>query len=71
MSAERRFTSRRYARRYLLNVTSMMLENEFNEPDVHEGWMFGGVENEEDRKLLATEIRIFIAELLAKAGRIR
>jgi hypothetical protein len=66
---ERRFKVRTHARRYVLNVTAAMLENEFNEPDFHEGWMFGGVENDEDRKLLAQEIHIFVAELLRKAKR--
>lgn len=54
----------------MLNVTSAMLENEFNLPDHHEGWMFGGIENAEDKKLLEQEIRIFVAELLAKARQI-
>lgn len=68
--SERRFASRRDVRRYVLNVMAAMLENEFNLPDFHEGWMFGGIENEDDRKLLVTEIRIFVAELIAKAARI-
>ena len=68
--SRRRFLSRKSVRRYMLNVNSMMLENEFNAPDCREGWMFGGVENEEDRKLLETEIRIYIAELLAKAKKL-
>lgn len=70
MSKRRQFKTRSGVRRYVLNVTTMMLENEFNLPDFHEGWMFGGVDNPDDRKLLETEIRIFIAELTAKAKRL-
>jgi hypothetical protein len=67
----RRFLSRTSVRRYILNVCAMMLENEFNEPDCDEGWMFGGVTNLDDKKLLADELRIYIAQVETSARKLK
>lgn len=54
------------ARRYVYNVIAAMLENEFNEPDCYDGWMFGGIEQEPDRRRLTKAIKSVIAEMLRK-----
>ncbi len=69
MAAEIKFATQAEARTYVYGVMAAMLENEFNEPDFHEGWMFGGVENASDRRHLAKALRAVIREMLRKRER--
>jgi hypothetical protein len=55
------------ARAYVYNVLVAMLDNEPNEP---EGWMFGGIENEFDRRRLTKAIRQVQDELRKKAEKL-
>ncbi len=55
------------ARRYVYGVLCAMLDSEFNDPDFHEGWMFGGIEHEPDRRRLTKAIKLVRAELARKA----
>jgi hypothetical protein len=71
MSDQMKFTSangrgmpRKQARRYVYNVLTMMLDYELTD---REGWMFGGIDNECDRRRLKTAIRAVIREMTKKA----
>ena len=55
------------ARLYVYSVMVAMLENEFNAPDNTEGWMFGGIENDFDRRRLTKAIKAVAAEMTRKA----
>jgi len=56
------------ARRYVYNVLWMMLEHELN-PDERDGWMFGGIEHDADKRRLTKAIRVVMAELSRKGQR--
>lgn len=56
------------ARRYVYRIIFSMLDSEFNEPDFHQGWMFGGIENSADRRRLTKAIRAVQKEMLRKVG---
>lgn len=53
------------ARKYVYNVLSQMLECELS-PDENEGWMFGGIEDDFDRRRLKKAIKAVISELKRK-----
>lgn len=52
-------------RKYVYNVLSQMLERELS-PDENEGWMFGGIEDDFDRRRLKKAIKAVISELRRK-----
>jgi len=52
------------ARRYVYAVLVAVLNNEFNERD---GWMFGGIEDEFDRRRLTKAIKAVAVEMLRKS----
>ena len=54
------------ARRYVYAVLVSVLENEFNDD---EGWMFGGIETEPDRRRLTKAVHAVQKELGRKANR--
>lgn len=58
------------ARRYVYSVLVAMLDHEVSSyPENVEGWMFGGIDNEFDRRRLEKAIRAVQAEMLRKANR--
>lgn len=60
-------TSEAEAKRYVYRILSRMLIQELH-PDEHGGWMFGGIEEESDKRKLRRAIKIVIAEMDRKGG---
>ena len=54
------------ARSYVYGVLCAMLESELT-PDQRDGWMFGGIEMEPDKRRLRTAIGLVMKELRRKA----
>jgi hypothetical protein len=54
------------ARRYVYRVTTMMLDHELTDRD---GWMFGGIAHEADKRRLRKAIKDVIKELTKKSNR--
>lgn len=52
------------ARRYVYAIVATMLEHEPSDPD---GWIFGGIEREEDKRRLRKAIRSVSSEMRKKA----
>jgi hypothetical protein len=60
------------ARAYVYGVCASMLEHQYaSSPENREGWMFGGVEDAEDRRRLLLEIKRLEAEMYRRAARAR
>jgi hypothetical protein len=57
------------ARRYVYAVLGAMLEHELSEARNfnHDGWMFGGIEDEADRRRLTKAINLVRDEMRRKA----
>ena len=56
------------ARRYVYGVLAQILDNELG-PDEKEGWIFGGVEDELDRRRLTKAVKAVQKEMRRKAER--
>ena len=54
------------ARRYVYALLVPMLEHELSDPD---GWMFGGIEEEPDKRRLTKAIKAVAAEMGRRAVR--
>lgn len=64
--------ARREARAYVYNICAAMLEAQYNTaPENREGWMFGGLEEEDDRRLVYEEIKRLESELLKRGAKLR
>ena len=60
------------ARAYLYGVVASMLEAEYaTSPANREGWVFGGIENDFDRRRLLKELKKLEAEMLRRARKLR
>lgn len=60
------------ARAYVYAITAAMLEAQYStEPEATEGWMFGGIEHEPDRRRLLKEIKRLEKEMLSRAAKLR
>lgn len=56
------------ARQYVYSVLASMIEAEINDQyDGAEGWMFGGIDNEFDRRRLDKELKKTKAKMLKRA----
>jgi len=69
--SEMKFTSAngrpsKAARRYVYNVLVAMLAHELTD---HEGWMFGGIDNDCDRRRLKNAILAVKVEMAKKAAK--
>lgn len=53
------------ARKYVYNVLVQMLQQELS-PDENEGWMFGGIYDEPDQRLLRKTIKAVMSEFRRK-----
>jgi len=59
-------TAQAKARRFVYAVLVPMLEHELGDP---EGWMFGGIEEEPDKRRLAKAIKALMVEMRRRASR--
>lgn len=72
MSAPKRFGSRRAVRAYVYSVCASMLNAQHaTHPENVEGWMFGGVEGEEDRAAVLAEVKRLECEMADRAAKAR
>lgn len=56
------------ARRYVYGILATMLEHELT-PEERDGWIFGGIEFDADRRRLKRAVRDVVAVLRKKAQR--
>lgn len=57
------------ARRYVYQILVAMLDAQLNHhPENIEGWMFGGIEHEADRRRVSKEIRRCMADFARRGG---
>lgn len=74
--SELRFTSKNgdgrpqaQARRYVYSILVAMLDSQLNHhPENVEGWMFGGIETEPDRRRVAKAIKAVQADFTKRAA---
>lgn len=53
------------ARRYVYNVLATSIETDLGD---HEGWLFGGLDDEVDRRRVKKAAKLVVAELLRKGS---
>lgn len=58
------------ARAYMFNVMASVIDNELTD-DQKDGWMFGGVDNEFDRRRLTNELKKYKAFVLKRASKLK
>lgn len=67
-----RFKSAVEARAYVYGVCAAMLESQYTtHPENVEGWMFGGIVNEFDRRRVTKEIKRLEAQMLKRSAKLR